>query len=375
MVTVSVWQRVGSRRLRDELGPFMLTPPATSLEVKATTLPMIRYLGILVVNGFGLLAASLLGLCLLSYDGPGPYDYLLQIPRNGDAKWYRNFGGAHIPQIQDQDIFYSNIGSSVAAAKKADIIFLGPSFVSYAVDRDTLNSVPQLDKLNIYNMAFIGIRGGEYSRQVIDRWKINPPLWVINVDDQFVHFFSQDLNVTLGPEKMPIGAVGRNRMRGYLTVLGRNLRWRIEDVSARLQNGYFSASGLYRNIANGDMALETNPAYLADNNKPMLSARDQNCHTTPEIVRYARSFLKDVGGHVVLTLVPHSQSCLGQAEELAKALNVEFVAPPFDGLTSVDGGGHLDRRGAEKFTSYLAAELVKTDAFKQAMAGKVQNAN
>jgi hypothetical protein len=210
---------------------------------------------------------------------------------------------------------------------------------------------------------------------VIDRWNIHAPLWVINVDDQFVHFFSQDLNVTLGPEKIPVDAVGRNRIRGYLTVVGRNLRWRIEDVIARLQNGYFSPSGLYRSISNGDMALGTNPAYLADNNKPMLSARDQNCHTTPEIIRYARSFLKDVGGHVVLTLVPHSQSCLGQAEELAKALGVELVAPPFDGLTSVDGGGHLDKRGAEKFTSYLAKELVKTEAFKQAMAGKAKNAN
>jgi hypothetical protein len=323
---------------------------------------MARYLLVLIVS------------CLVSL-APLSDGQLAQIALNDDANWYRNFGGRHVPQIQDQDIFYSNVGSSVAAAKKADIIFLGPSFVSYAVDRDTLKSVPQLDRLSIYNMAFIGIRGGEFSRQVIDRWKIQAPLWVINVDDQFVHFFSQDLNVTLGPEKLPIGAVGRNRIRGYLTVLGRNLRWRFEDISARLQNGYFSPSGLYRNIVNGDMALGANAAYLADNNKPMLSARDQNCHTTPEIIDYARSFLKDVGGNVVLTLVPHSQSCLGQAEELAKALNVELVAPPFDGLTSVDGGGHLDKRGAEKFTGYLAAELVKTDAFKRAMARKARSAN
>jgi hypothetical protein len=353
----------------------MLTPATTSLEAIPTNGRVTRYLAILGASSSVVLLTFLLVLSFLPFDGQGPHDYFSQIPRNGDVDWYRNFGGSHIPQIQDQDIFYSNVGSSVAAATKADIIFLGPSFVSYAVDRDTLKSASPLDRLNIYNMAFIGIRGGEFSRRVIDRWKIHAPLWIINVDDQFVHFFSQDLNVTLGPEKVPIGAVGRNRIRGYLTVVGRDLRWRIEDVIARLQNGYFSASGLYRNIANGDMALGANPAYLADNNKPMRSARDQNCHTTPEIIRYARSFLNDVGGHVVLTLVPHSQSCLGQAEELAKALNVEFVAPPFDGLTSVDGGGHLDKRGAEKFTSYLAAELVKTDAFKQAMASKTHKAD
>ncbi len=119
---------------------------------------------------------------------------------------------------------------------------------------------------------------------------------------------------------------------------------------------------------------KSNPAYLADDNKPMRSARDQGCHTSPEVIDYARTFLKEIGGHVVLTLVPHSQSCLGQAAELAKALNVDLIAPPFDGLTTVDGGGHLDKKGAEKFTSYLAAELVKTKAFKQAFATKLGDA-
>ena len=223
-------------------------------------------------------------------------------------------------------------------------------------------------------MAFVGIRGGEFSRRLIARWNIRAPLWVINADDQFVHFFSADLNVTLGPHKMPVEAVRRNRIRGYLTVVGRNLRWRIEDMIAAFRDGHFSQSGIYRNVADGDMAVEANPAYLAADNKPMLSARDQGCHTTPEVIAYARNFLKEIGGHVVLTLVPHSQSCLGQAAELAKALNVELIAPPFDGLTTMDGGGHLDKKGAEKFTTYLAAELVKTDAFKEAVAAQAGNA-
>jgi hypothetical protein len=348
----------------------MLRPPANSIGAVPTIGKITLYLAVFVVSCCALMSALLLALSFFSQGGARSNDYFSQIARDGDANWYRNFGGSHIPQIQDQDIFYSNVGSSVAQAAKADIVFLGPSFVSYAVDRATLQSAPLLDRLNIYNMAFIGIRGGEFSRQVIDRWRIHAPLWVVNVDDQFVHFFSKDLHVTLGPDKIPLAAVERNRMRGYLTVIGRNLRWRIEDATAAFQSGHFSQTGLYRNIANGDMALDANPAYLADGNKAMPSLRDQNCHTTPEVIAYAKSFLRDVGGHVVLTLVPHSQSCFGQAEELAKALNVELITPPFDGLTTVDGGGHLDKRGAEKFTRYLAAELVKTQAFKQAFAAE-----
>ncbi|UFZ04425.1 hypothetical protein LQG66_35460 [Bradyrhizobium ontarionense] len=344
----------------------MSTVTGTAPETTSEPFAFRRYLA--VVGIVGIMAAFVfsLGLSQLSFDGWTLRDGLLQIPRQGDANWYRDFGGRHVPQIQDQDIFYSNLGGAVDAAKNADIVFLGPSFVNYAVDRQTLERSPMLDRLKIYNMAFVGLRGGEFSRRVIKRWKIRPRLWVINADDQFVHFFSSDLNVTLGPQKQPIAAVGRSRLRGYLTVIGRNLHWRIEDLVAAYQNGYFTPTGLYRNVFNGDMGLDANPGYVAMGNKPMLSARDPDCHTNPAVVAYAKTLLEEIGGRVVLTLVPHSQSCTQQAAELAKALNVELITPPFDGLTTVDGGGHLDQPGAQKFTSYLAREIVKTEAFKQA---------
>jgi hypothetical protein len=335
---------------------------------------MSRYLAILIGFSLCVLAIFVLAAMWLSYDRGVGHDYFSEIARNGDKNWYRDFGGRSIPQIHDQDIFFSKIGSSIAAAKGADIIILGPSFVSYAVDRDTLRASPQLDRLNIYNMAFVGLRGGEFSRRVITRWNIKPSLWVINVDDQFVHFFSNDLSVTLGPQKTPITAIERSRLRGYLTVVGRNLHWRIEDLIAAIQTGQDSPVGIYRNVVNGDMALEVNPAYVAGGNKPMRLARDPNCHTNPDVIDYAKRFLKEIGGRVVFTLVPHSQACVQQAAELAKALNVELIAPPFGGLTTLDGGGHLDKSGAEIFTKYLAADLIKTEAYRQAFATKVGEA-
>ncbi|MET4419027.1 hypothetical protein [Bradyrhizobium sp. RT3a] len=342
------------------------------LDVGPTSGLMRRYL-------LALAAAILLGapsilaaLVFVCNDGGARHDFFSEITKDGDANWYRNYGGRQISQIQDQDIFYSNVGHSIAAAKAADIVFLGPSFVSYAVDRDTLEASAALSRFKTYNMAFVGVRGGEFSRRVIKRWGIRPALWVINADDQFVHFFSNELDLTLGPEKMPIAAVERNRMRGWLTVIGRNLRWRMEDSYAAYQQGSYSLKppffGLYRNVDNGDILLDANPAYRASDNKPLRLARDGNCHTNAAVIDYARKFLAEVGGNVVLTLVPHSQSCVQQARELAEALNVELIAPPFDGMTTVDGGGHLDRNGARIFTSYFTREVVKTAAFKRAFA-------
>ena len=143
---------------------------STLIETAPETMPIARniYRYILVIVGMAL-AVMLLFLLVMSSlpsdDTAAGSDYFSQIAREGAASWYRNFGGRYIPQIQDQDIFYSNVGSSVAAAKEADIIFLGPSFVSYAVDRATLRASTPLDRLKIYNMAFVGIRGGEFSRR------------------------------------------------------------------------------------------------------------------------------------------------------------------------------------------------------------------
>ena len=164
--------------------------------------------------------------------------------------------------------------------------------------------------------AVVGIRGGEFSRLVIKRWGIRPPLWIINADDQFVHFFSGDLSLTLGPEKTPIAAASRSRIRGWLAVVGRDLRWRMEDIYATFRQGIYSLSpstfGLYRNVVNGDMLLDSNPAYVAGGNKPMRLARDVNCHTNPAVVAYARRFLEEVGrGDVPLARV--GQDSVGRA--------------------------------------------------------------
>jgi hypothetical protein len=321
------------------------------------------------VRRYLLILASvlLMGMALLGEDMKHSFFSTL-----GADAIYRDLGGRLVPQVQDQDVFYDNVGNSIAATKTADVVFLGPSLVSFAIDRNSLRSSPSLDRLKIYNMAFIGVRSGEFSRHVINRWNIHAPLWVINVDDQVEHFFSDNLNLTIGAQETPIAAVRRSRVKGYLAVVGREIRWQIEQLIWAVYTGHYSPAGLFRSVSNGDILLAENPGYVASH-EPMLLARDPDCHTNPTVVEYARRFLKEIGGNVVFMLVPHSHACARQAAELAGALNVELIPPRFDGFTTLDGGGHLDKKGAERFTSYLAAELVKTRAFKRAFAGKLDN--
>jgi hypothetical protein len=309
-------------------------------------------------------ALTLPALILLVWGLKG-HDHFASIPLIGNTDFYRDFGGRAVPEIQDQELFYHNLGGSVAAARKADIIFLGPSFVSYALDKMVLRQFEAAHRRRVYNMSFIGIRSGEFSRRIITRWDIKAPLWVINADDQFIHFFSTALDLTLGPTTTIIPATRHFRLRGFLSVAARNMRWRAEDYLSYYRTGDGSAHGIYRSISTGDATVDVNPNYVADTNKEIPFDRSRDCHTDPKTIAIARKYLEDIGGRVVLTLVPHSQYCPAQAYELAKALGIEILVPRDAGYTTVDGGGHLDRKGAVKFTNFLMTELVKTDAYQK----------
>jgi cellobiose-specific phosphotransferase system component IIB len=306
--------------------------------------------------------AALLASAALTWGLKGR-DHFAAIAMASDPGYYLDFAGRKTPEIQDQELFYHNIGGSITAARKADVVLLGPSFVTYAFEPSALRQFEAANKRRVYNMSFIGIRGGEFVRRIITRWQVKAPLWVINVDDQFIHFFSRSLDLTLGPATTTIPAAEHGRTRGYLSVAARNFRLRMD--------GYNGSQGaIYRNIETGDATVDSNPKYVADNNTQIQFERNRDCHVSPETVAIARDYLRDIQGHVVLIMVPHSQYCPAQGRELAKALGVEIILAPDQGYTTIDGGGHLDRKAALKFTDYVMSELTKTQAYAAAFGDR-----
>jgi hypothetical protein len=59
-------------------------------------------------------------------------DHFASIPLHGDGSWYYNYELGY--QIQDEDIFYHDIGHSIENVRKADIVFLGWSKVLFGID-------------------------------------------------------------------------------------------------------------------------------------------------------------------------------------------------------------------------------------------------
>jgi hypothetical protein len=295
-----------------------------------------------------------------------------RIPLFDSSVWYRDMGGRSVAEIQELDLFYHNIGPSIAEAKRADIILLGPSFMLYAMDAEELRAFGKRHGLKIYNMAFFGVRSGRFTRELIERWSLHPKLWIINVDDNFDHFFSTSPNMWWfgSSGSVPIPAMIHDRFVGWRNVARRNLRWRLEDANASILEGQTPADhSVYRRIDDGSVYLDHDPRFRATDNKTIDVVREPACHTNPDIISIGRNYLASIGSEAILTLVPNNTWCPLQAIELGKELNKEVILPPNAKYSTVDNGGHLDHVSAVSLTRYLLDNLEKSAAF-QAMAAR-----
>ncbi|XUM22130.1 hypothetical protein ACRAVF_00335 [Bradyrhizobium oligotrophicum S58] len=325
-----------------------------------------RYLGCLL----GLTAAMLggLGLWLAAEGG----DHFSAISRPGNAAWYRNFGGDKVTEIQDQDLFYHGIGRSIDNARKADVIILGSSLVSFAVDETVMRErLEQPYGLKFYNMAFVGVASGEFARQIALKYHLHPRLWILNADDGGGggNFFHRNLTRAFGADVRPIPSTKLSRYGATYEIIRRNLRWRFEDTTRHLRETLTGPrSGplprFDRDDRTGAADMSTFPRFLADGNPGVKMTRDPGCHTTPDVIANARDFVQSLGAPAVLTLVPNFHGCLTQVREIAAAIGVETALPARTDYSSWDGGGHLDARGAADFTRDLVGALEKTRAFE-----------
>lgn len=283
--------------------------------------------------------------------------------------WYQDLGGDAVTEIQDQDIFYHDIGSSIDHLRQADVVIVGSSLVAFAIDGAMAQERLNRYGLKFYNLSFVGISSGEFTRRIADRYHIRPKLWIINADDGGGggHFFGDNLQRSFSADVKTIAATQHGRFAALREVIRRNLRWRVESVfkvwlhSRALERpDRVVIPRFYRDAQSGDSDMASFPRYLASDNPSVAIRQRIDCHASEKVVEIARRFVATVGTRVVLTLIPNTYYCEQQARELAGALGLELVLTGQTNYSSWDGGGHLDRRGRERFTADLMTALERS---------------
>ena len=165
-------------------------------------------------------------------------DHTASISLNGDGTWYHNYEIAF--QIQDHEIFYDGIGHSIENAQRADIIFLGTSAVLFGIDWRLSKEFERKHRVKTFNMGFAGIESGEFSLRLIQKWGLRPKLWIIDTD-----LYQGEIAHSFFYMYMPAGGifgagspgyvVKTNWLRAFLTVVGRNIRWRWKAAQGLLK--------------------------------------------------------------------------------------------------------------------------------------------
>jgi hypothetical protein len=302
-------------------------------------------------------------------------DHFAAITSGHGPTWYQDLGGAAVTEIQDQDIFFHDIGSSIENLRRADVVIVGSSLVAFAIDGTVAkNILGSKYSLSFYNLSFVGISSGEFTRRILERYHIRPKLLIINADDGggSGNFFHRGIQRSFSADVKTIAATEHNRITAFKEVARRNLRWRLERLFKTVfhstspdRDNRVPISLFYRDAATGDADMTAFPRYENADNPPPLIKRDPDCHTTDDVVKTAKDFVRDIRSELVLTLVPNTHYCEQQAREIASKLGIELVLPGKLTYSSWDGGGHYDRRGSFEFTTDLIAALEKTATFKR----------
>lgn len=266
---------------------------------------------------------------------PQQADHFAAKAPSGKPSWYLDLAGDYVSEVQEQDLFFHDIGRSIENVKRADVVMLGSSFLT-AVNEDVIRErLERPHGLKFFNMGFVGVASGEFARRIVEKYHLHPRLWIINADDGGGggNFFSRNLTRTLGADVKPIAAVQHGRPRAYYDVVRRNLRWRLEDATTDIRGmllprGRSLIPRLSRSGETGAIDMSGFPGFLADDNPSVKMTRDPDCHTTPEAVAIARDFVRSLGAPVVLTIVPNFRGCMTQLREVAEALGIEMAYPP-----------------------------------------------
>jgi hypothetical protein len=296
-------------------------------------------------------------------------DHIGSIALNGDGNWYQNYEPGF--ELQDHEIFFDGFGHSIENAEQADIIFLGSSTVLFGIDWRTLEEFERKHHVRIFNMGFAGVNSGEFSLRLIQKWGLHPKLWIIDAD-----MLEGKINNSFFYMSLPSGGnfrtgspgtvVKTSRLHAFLTVAGRNIRWRLEMVPGLLKQISF------RSAKTGNWYLDNWPLQTADNYPMIDRSNYSSCPENSEEAGLARRYFDAIGGAVILIQVPSVIACSPRIHHLASALDVaSFTVTPEEFSTS-DGGWHLDRKSSRLYTTRLLAWLEQLPQFHKLLTQAAQ---
>ena len=323
---------------------------------------LVVYVSTLLFVFIAILLPAFLSLPSLTWGDLDAINYAGLINSPPDNDWFpaSDFKGPF-----DHQVLYYNFGKSIENAKKADILFLGNSRVQLGLDRDLLQPFAKRYCLNYFNMSLGNFESYQFPLMIIRKYDLRPKVIIINAED-----------FRGGPSDLAQGVISQGRLRSALFFFLRNAiykdilvlhsyapRWIRETFSATLKEHVYK-SVVYRSRVTGEWFR---PPSSSRKSTPITNKNESACRDriTGKAFDNAKRFKEEMserGTQVVLTLVPHNDSCQKSAEQLAKQIGVLMIGVDWHGLSTVDGS-HLTKESSQRFTEEFLRKLETSKCF------------
>jgi len=224
--------------------------------------------------------------------------------------------------------------SAQQAAGRAQVLFLGNSRIQFAMGTSAAAQWFDQRSIPFFSLGFSHYESITFFTPVLARVQPHPKALVINVDRFFAEWLS--------PASRRVAQERDARARYDEKRIWQRVHKQVCGALPMLCGHEFA---VYRNIGNGQWFTSGNKP---DQRVPVADGPPLDVEKWPHFIDLARQFVGELPVDrqcIVLTIVPSEKTKRAEAQAIAQALGVPFIAPQVEGLTTFDGS-HLDTRSA-----------------------------
>jgi hypothetical protein len=257
----------------------------------------------------------------------------------GDVAYLSDCNAGNYGDYDHGAIWFGLEPEAQMAASKARVLFLGNSRLQFAMSSPATARWFDERSIPFYSLGFSHYESVTFVTPVLERVKPQARAYVINAD----RFFAEWESPTSRRVMHERDAHARYDEKRAWQRLHKPL---CSTLPALCGNEL----AVYRTVGNG---VWFTSGVKPDERVAVADGPPADAERWPEFVELANRFL----GHlpvdrqcVVLTIVPYARTKRAEAQAIAKALGVPFIAPSVDGLTTFDGS-HLDSRSASRWAA------------------------
>lgn len=230
------------------------------------------------------------------------------------------------------------------AARQAEVIFVGNSRIQFALGTPVAAQWFDARKIPFFSLGFSHYESVTFFTPVLQRVQPRPKAYVINAD----RFFAEWLSPVARRVVQERDARARYVEKRFWQRAHKTL---CTSLGALCGHQF----AVYRDVGTGQWFTS---GIQPDERVPVADAAPTDVEQWPHFTELATAFVDRLSVDrrcIVLTIVPSPKTKRAEAQAMAQALGVPFIAPEVSGLTTFDGS-HLDKRSAALWSAaFLAA--------------------